>query len=98
MDVVKIVGIGTYDFKGESGDQIKGWRYSVLRVPSNPNVVGYEAVSMNVSDRNMALWQQLKGYIPSLGDVCSVIYNRYGRVDQFQLVDEPGDLFSEFTP
>lgn len=96
MDVVKVVGMRAYDFQDEKGQSVKGMKYHVLRIPENSDHLGYEVASFSVSERNMLKWQAAKAFIPSLGDVCTVNYNRYGRLDKFEIVDEPGDVFKEF--
>lgn len=95
MDIVKIIGVGVYDFKDDRGNDVKGWKYHVARMPTVSNFEGFEAASFSVSDRLMSNWVAAKQFVPVLGTICGVLYNRYGRVDQFQPIDDTGDLFAE---
>lgn len=101
MDIVKIVGINPYDFVDKKdGHRVKGWKYHMMGLPSSAavNMIGYSVFSMSVKDDIMQSWQSTKQYIPSLGDICSFDCDRFGKLSRFQPIDNPGDLFSEFTP
>lgn len=85
MDVVKVIGIASYSFKAQDGNQIEGFKYhcTAPAPTNNPNFVGQQVLCLSVSLAARNQWLNTGLFVPNVGDECMVFYNRYGKVDQF---------------
>lgn len=96
MDIVKVVGIASYDFVAPDGKQLSGYKYHCLQVPTRSDFLGYQTSILGASTQLVSQWSLLKdAFQPGLGSVCGVIYNRYGKLDSFVEIENTGDLFAD---
>lgn len=94
MELCKVVGIQTIDFFSEKDRrQIQMMKYHCMMLPSSPNFEGFSVNSFSVSFQSLGNWRASGFYVPVFGAVCQIVYNRYGRVEQFIEVAQSGDVF-----
>ena len=77
-----IVGIEKVDYKNQRGNQIKGLKLYCL--VENKNVEGSAAETIYLSDRMINDF----GRVPKIGDVCEVLYNKYGNITRIDYYGE----------
>lgn len=78
MEVMTIVGFRDMSFKGNDGQEVTGRQF--FFVMDDPQVQGQIAGKFFLSAAALATI----GYVPAVGDVVVVYYNRYGKVSQIQ--------------
>ncbi len=78
MNNYEVVGFRPYDFKGEDGRQITGYTIYVTFPLSGKNCEGREAIKLSVPERI--------GYVPHVGDIVDISFNRSGKVAAVELV------------
>lgn len=75
-----IVGIRTKSFTGSDGAKISGVDLHLLGVDSD--------VEGNFVDRIFVSEKKLGEYDPKLGDEIDIRYNRFGKIDRVELIEE----------
>ena len=86
MAKMKVIGYRNVNFKDEqTGKEISG--ISVYVTCEDDRVIGVMAEKLFLGNRILTDTH----YLPSVGDVISVVYNRYGKPDDIVLV-EPGNI------
>lgn len=84
MDKVKIIGIQDVSFSGQDGNQVTGVTYYYTR--EDEKIKGFAAGKYFISTDKVSRFSVQ----PKLGDEVCVIYNRYGKVDDFQALKPAG--------
>lgn len=79
MEVMTIVGWRDMSFKGNDGQPVQGRQFFFLMDDSQ--VTGQMAGKFFLSAQALTT----VGYIPGVGDVVEVYYNRFGKVSQIRL-------------
>lgn len=79
-----VVGYRRVDFSGQDGKQITGYSVFCAYPITSEGGAGNGCDKIFLSDRKLA--QQ--GYMPKIGDEVKVSYNRYGKVDWVELVNQ----------
>lgn len=74
------IGMRNVDFKGSDGNQVNGMNLWLSYEDRNVTGVAVEKVFIP-SSRISQL-----SFLPSVGSVCDVIYNKYGKVQDIQPV------------
>lgn len=78
--IYKCVGMRNVDFKGSDGNQVSGVNLFLTYEDKNINGVGTDKVFL-ASSRFSSL-----SFVPSVGSLCELIYNRYGKVADIEAV------------
>lgn len=79
MEVMTIVGRKHVDFTDDNNKRIAGW--SLFYTMKDDRTEGLMAGKMFISDEKAATLT-----IPSPGQVCEVLYDRYGRPTKFTVI------------
>lgn len=76
--MVTLVGFEAKHFKFEDGKEVEG--FYLYSEEKKENVTGI------ATDRVFASHNKLDGYVPVLGDVLEINYNRWGKLQSVRLV------------
>lgn len=96
MDYCKVVGLNDYDFiDPKTGDRVAGRKYYLVlqAMPPKAGLTGYEVMASAIVSKTLEQWSKLHMYLPELGEICGIDYNRYGRIAQFQRLEDVTGLF-----
>lgn len=96
MDYCKVVGVNDYDFPDpKTGNRVAGRKYYLVlqAMPPKVGLEGYEVLAESVTTRTLDQWDKMHMYVPTLGVICGIDYNRYGRIAGFQAVEDISGLF-----
>lgn len=93
----KVIGIQQVDFKAQSGDRVTGTRYHLINLPEGraaEQMQGYQADNFFLSADKQKRLIEGDQFLPAVGDLVSVAYDRYGRPDFFFRLDcsDPFDV------
>lgn len=78
MEQWRVLGFRAVDFTDKSGNRITGYSLYLCR-PGGKGMEGDECQKIFVSDRYVQ-------YVPALGDLVQISFNRYGKVSGVELV------------
>lgn len=98
MDYCKVVGLNDYDFfDPKTGDRVAGRKYYLVlqAMPPKAGLTGYEVMASAIVSKTLEQWSKLHMYLPELGEICGIDYNRYGRIAQFQRVEDVSGFFAD---
>lgn len=97
MALSKVIGIQQFDFISDKDSQrITGTKYHVISIPEGKvadNTRGYLAETFTVSFDKLQSLVSSQNYVPQMGDVIQVAFDRRGRADFFFKIDN--DPFSD---
>lgn len=80
METIMIVGMREVDFTDKDGRSVHGWSFYFTMEDSK--VIGVMAGKVFVSADKLAFFS----HSPSVGDTVRVMYNRFGKPEDFVLV------------
>lgn len=78
MDIIEIVGLRKMSFTGQDGHQVEGMQF--FYTMQDNNVEGKLAGKMFMSAAALSQC----GFIPNVGEIVKVFYNRYGKPNAFE--------------
>lgn len=87
MELMTIVGFRDMSFKGNDGSQVSGRQFFFTM--KDDQVTGLTAGKFFLSAAVLAN----VGYVPNVGDVVEVYYNRFGKVSHIRLAEVQDSLF-----
>lgn len=73
MEIWKVVGYRSVDFKDDRGQQISGYKLYLARQPEQNNIFGLETHSLFIA-------KNFVDYVPQENQMVQISYNRYGKV------------------
>ena len=76
--------------------EIVGYKKKAFTAPDGANISGYDlhvmglenGVTGNYVERMFCSERKLNGYLPTLGDVVEISYNRFGKIDTIKKSEE----------
>lgn len=80
-DVIGVVGVD-YTSK-KTGQQVRGYRFAVA-FPDTRCVVGRDCDSIFIG---LPIIEACGGVVPNEGDKIEIVYNKYGRVMSYRIID-----------
>ncbi len=85
MDIINVVGTRGTSFTGSDGRQVNGC--SFFYTMPDPHVTGVSTGKCFISEAKL----DTLSIIPRVGDSVRVLYNRFGKVDDFLPLPPQGD-------
>ena len=79
MEKWKVVGFRKVDFKDQEGRPVKGYTLFLARQSDDPNIVGLEVQKIFISSDRVP-------YTPVENEMIGLNYNRYGKIQDIQVV------------
>ena len=79
MEKWKVVGFRKVDFKDQNGKPIKGYTLFLARDPDDEGIIGLEVQKIFISSDRVP-------YSPVEGEYIGLNYNRYGKIQDIQVV------------
>lgn len=96
LTACKILGCTSYNFQDQrTGNMVVGRKYHLVMPSDRPGTLGYEVAAQSVSENQIKIWRDCGSFIPAVGDICILNYNRYGKIDSFAPLEDAGDLFQD---
>lgn len=93
MDIVNVIGVGSYSFEDEkTGRQISGFKFHCTSRPpaNNPSFLGEQVMTFSASTKLAENWAEDGIKFPQVGGRYYVYYNRYGKLDYMAPVELDG--------
>lgn len=79
MEKWKVVGFRKVDFKDQEGRPVKGYTLFLARQSDDQNIVGLEVQKIFISSDRVP-------YTPVENETIGISYNRYGKIQDIQVV------------
>lgn len=79
---MKIIGIRKSEFKGDSGEVVKGVNFYLTEPMTANGAEGLMAERVYLTEKRLSEF----GFTPKLGDEVAVEYNRYGKCSGMRLI------------